>query len=298
MSTTIYRGKRLQDMSVYQLNQFYKKLRSELVPAAKTEYYKLVVKVSQEIYVYLMTGQYPGHYDIDLKKIDEKSAEFRADAKSILEHSREFVNNMITKTSSAIFSYDAESDADLDVSLVVIPIKDKTLCLPYANHDDLYNLLIKRDEITEYGYWNNTDPPEDMNECEWDQRKADWDEALPSIGIPKNNGMVLHIVDAVSDILEYHYIDIRDKFMSHMIDDEEFLTKVANGVILHREYMKLMESDDVEEGRDKISVAMRCLRISTEYIKDHPEEVEETKSIYRPMLNSKEFFSIGLFGKN
>ena len=295
MSTTIYRGKRLQDMSVYQLNQFYKKLRSELVPAAKREYYKLVVKVSQEIYVYLMTGEYPGHYHIDLKKIDEKSVELRADANAILEHAREFVNQMVTQTSQAVFAYDSESEADFDVSIVVIPIHDKTLAMPYADHDVLYKLLTNRPEITEYAYWNNTDHPEDISDDEWEHRKVDWDEALPNIGIPKNNGMVLHIVDAVSDILEHHYIDIKSNFMSFLIDDDEFLTKVANGVILHREYMKLMESGNENDGRDKITSAMRCLRLATEYIKDHPEEVEETKAIYKPMINSSEFFSVGLF---
>lgn len=295
MSTKIYRGKRLQDMSVYQLNQFYKTVRKEMLYAAKREYYKFVVRISHEIYIYLMTNQYPGHYDINLKEVDEKAADFKANAVHLLDYARETANRIVKKTSEAIFIYDSENDADFDVNMVVIPIKDKTLCMPYASNDNLYELLIKRPEISEYAYWNNVDHPDNISEEEWEQRKNDWDEALPGAGVPKNNGMVLHFVDATTDVIEHHYLDIRQNFMCHLEDDEEMIRKVAHNIIMHREYTRLMEERKLDDGRDDITAAMRSLRIATEYIKDHPGEIEETMAYYRPMLNSKEFFSIGLF---
>lgn len=295
MSTKIYRGKRLQDMSVYQLNQFYKNVRHEMLTAAKREYYKFVVKIAHEIYVYLMTNQYPGHYDINLKEVDEKAADFKSNAIHLLDYARETANRIVKKTSDAVFVYDSEDDADFDVNMVVIPINDKTLCMPYASNNTLYELLIKRPEITEYAYWNNVDQPDNISEEEWEQRKTDWDEALPGAGIPKNNGMVLHLVDAVSDVIEHHYLDIRQNFMCYLDDDEDMVRKVAHNIILHREYTRLMEKRKLDDGCDDITAAMRSLRIATDYIKEHPDEVEATMSNYRHMINSKEFFSVGLF---
>ena len=53
MSTTIYNGKILPNMDLYQTNQYYKKLRSEMIPRAKDEYVKLIARTAQEIYVYI-----------------------------------------------------------------------------------------------------------------------------------------------------------------------------------------------------------------------------------------------------
>jgi hypothetical protein len=297
MSTKIYRGKRLQDMSVYQLNQFYKNVRREMLTAAKREYYKFVVKIAHEIYVYLMTNQYPGHYDIDLKEVDTKADDFKTNAIHLLDYARETANRIVKKTSEAVFVYNSEDDADFDVNMVVLPIEDKTLCMPYAHNDVLYDLLTKRPEISEYAYWNNVDPPENISDEEWEQRKNDWDEALPGAGVPKDNGMVLHFVEATTDVIEHHYLDIRQNFMCYLEDDKDLLRKVAHNVIIHREFTKLMEERESDDGRSDMTAAMRSLRIATEYIKDHPDEVEETMADYRPMLNSKKFFSVGLFPK-
>jgi hypothetical protein len=292
MSTTIYNGKRLPEMSVYELNEFYKRLRGELIPMAKREYYKLIVKVCQEIYVYLQTGEYPGHYDLNLNEIKENRQAFKSNAKDMLIYAQDFVNNTVRKTSAAVFTYDSESDADFDVSLVVIPIDDKILCMPYANHGVLYDALTNRSELSDYGYWNNTDKPKDISESEWEQRKHDWDKALPRIGVPKENGIVLHIVDAVEDIIELNHINVRQNFMCFLMDDDELLTKVANGVILNREYNKLIEKYTGGDQAKAIQVGMKCLRLATEHIKNHPDEVEVEKENYKHMFNSKEFFSL------
>lgn len=298
MSTTIYNGKKMPNMSLFELNEFYKHTRLEMMVAAKQEYYKFVVRIAQEIYVYLMTNEYVGHYDIDLKEIDSKANEFKDDAYALLDYARESANRIVRKTSDAIFTYDSEDDADFDVSVVILPINGKTLCMPYAHNDILNNLLNSNENFEEYAYWNNTDKPDAISKEEWDLRRKDWDEALPCAGIPKNNGIVLHLVDAVSDIIEHHSIDIRPKVVDFLGDDDEMIRKVANNIILHREYLRLAETDEIKQGRDHVTIAMRCLRLATDYIKDHPNEIEETKSTYRDMVNSKEFFSIGLLSVN
>ena len=48
-------------------------------------------------------------------------------------------------------------------------------------------------DIEEYGYWNNTDQPEELTENEWDERGIFWDEALGKSGIPSKNSLILEL---------------------------------------------------------------------------------------------------------
>lgn len=46
------------------------------------------------------------------------------------------------------------------------------------NEPEYLNNLLKLPYIKEYGYWNNTDKPDELTEEEWDQRRSDWNEIL------------------------------------------------------------------------------------------------------------------------
>ena len=296
MSTTIYNGKILPNMDLYQTNQYYKKLRSEMIPRAKDEYVKLIARTAQEIYVYIQTGVYPGYYEVDLNEINAKADEFREDSFKLIEYAFEFANKIVRKTSAAIFTSDSENDADFDVSLTIFPLHDKILALPYANNDVLHDVFFKREEFVDYGYWNNTDPPEELSEEEWEQRKKDWDEALPGIGIPMNNGIVLRIVDAIHDVIDPHVYYVKDDFMRFLKNDSELVEKVAKRTIINREFNRLYAEYEKEGDptRTAMTYAMRCLRLATEYYDEHADEAAQEYKNYENKFNSVEFFSAGL----
>jgi len=46
--------------------------------------------------------------------------------------------------------------------------------------DSLSELIDQIDWIEEYGYWNNTDGPEQISEDEWDARSKKWVEVGPN----------------------------------------------------------------------------------------------------------------------
>lgn len=46
------------------------------------------------------------------------------------------------------------------------------------NEPEYLNNLLKLPYIKEYGYWNNTDKPDELTEEEWDERRSDWNEVL------------------------------------------------------------------------------------------------------------------------
>lgn len=56
---------------------------------------------------------------------------------------------------------------------------------------DLWN---KVEGIEYYGYWNNTDMPDEVTTAEWNRRRKAWDEVLPGAGIPALCGYTFCVV--------------------------------------------------------------------------------------------------------
>lgn len=84
---------------------------------------------------------------------------------------------------------------DFEFSIVLFPMANKMLGIPFTSNRELEKLWFRRSDVEQYGYWNNTDPPEDVTEEEWDARGAEWDEALGESGIPAESGFTFQFVE-------------------------------------------------------------------------------------------------------
>jgi len=84
---------------------------------------------------------------------------------------------------------------DTDFQLVVFPYEDKFLGIVYTERGEWFEKFLKMPGVSEYGYWDNTDPLEDVTEEEWEARREAWDTVLPGIGIPSMNGFTIDIHD-------------------------------------------------------------------------------------------------------
>jgi hypothetical protein len=283
MSTKIYDGKRLPDMSVLELHQFCQKLKATLLPVVKIEYIKLIATITQSAYMYMITGQNICKYSVNMKELGEPNSEFSSH--EIFFFAKEQADKLITNTSNATRRIDSESDADFDVSLCVFPLHDKILCIPYANHETLREVLFSADEFSDYGYWNNTDPPTDMSNDEWRQRKIDWYEALPGPGIPRENGMVFQIIDAPYDVLQRLYVTL-DDIIPYFISNEELCKEYAKNSIFEHEFQRCVK----ELGGDWIRNGYRCLRQAQEYVKSHEDEVQRIDDSLKSTVKCMEFF--------
>lgn len=88
---------------------------------------------------------------------------------------------------------------DMEFSICIIPTKDKILGITYTEQNDLLRLWLEQEEIVQYPYWDNTDPPEDLSWEEWEKRGKEWDEALKEAhGIPAMNGLTIEFVNQYS----------------------------------------------------------------------------------------------------
>lgn len=69
------------------------------------------------------------------------------------------------------------SPFDIDCSFNMFIVGKKCLIIPYGPEKISFAKLPNDGLIEEYGYWNNTDEPEDVTMRQWKQRKKDWEVA-------------------------------------------------------------------------------------------------------------------------
>jgi len=67
-------------------------------------------------------------------------------------------------------------------SIAIIPKENHTLAIVYTADQSIDKKFLQLSEVEYYGYWNNTDPPEDISAEEWEARREEW--RCLSYGIP------------------------------------------------------------------------------------------------------------------
>lgn len=84
---------------------------------------------------------------------------------------------------------------DTDFEIVIFPHEDHFVGMVFTEHEDWFDKFLKLPGVREYGYWNNTDPPEHVSDEEWEKRGDTWDDVLGSSGIPSMTGFTISISD-------------------------------------------------------------------------------------------------------
>jgi hypothetical protein len=69
---------------------------------------------------------------------------------------------------------------DFTFNIVLFPTEKHTLIIDFGGriYSKIIPELIKVLELEEYGYWNNTDWPDNVTFEEWEQREQDWKDVL------------------------------------------------------------------------------------------------------------------------
>lgn len=144
--------------------------------------------------------------------------------------------------------YTAESNGRTDrvldyllsmrAELCIMPTKDKILAIPYFNQHGWNEKLLEMPWVKEYGYWDNTDQPDDMSDADWEQRKIDWDDALGSehfSGIPAAAGFTAQLHPPY--IMPCHAKDV----LPHIPSAEERVNNLLHK-FAHKEFVALRSS--------------------------------------------------------
>jgi len=88
-----------------------------------------------------------------------------------------------------------DPEFDFSCEIVFIPVKSQVLGIPYTEQEEHIKIIESMPGYEEYGYWNNTDRPDNLSEARWDKRRDDWDLALPGLGISNLSGFKITCKD-------------------------------------------------------------------------------------------------------
>ena len=271
MSTKIYNGLRIKYMTMQELIPFSKELRAQLEPIAKEEFLKSYTKMLEEAIVFIQTGV---QIDSCIHNYNELSALENPTFKDVNRVIDKEIRQFIKANKSATTITESVSAFDFDTSLCVFPLSRKILAVPICNNERLMNALLENENITAYGYWNNTDKPDNVSNREWNTRKKDWDKALPSIGVLRENGFIFDLIDTMWDA--YDFVYNVETIYPFLTDVNTLISRVAKSKLLSEKYNEFMK----EESANESYPVMRTYFKARDYVKDHPDEVENMKNSF------------------
>jgi hypothetical protein len=274
MSDKIYDGCLLKISSLKELSAFANRLRREVKLVQLEECLKLYAR-DIENFVDSMTL---GIADLKADYNDYSGNQSIEDY--IYDRMRNKVMKNVQCGSYADINYD--SDYNLCFSVCVFPISRKTLCIPFCNNYAILKFFRKQPEVAEYGYWDNTDPLKGFTRKQWLARKKAWDEALPGIGIPSENGVSLRIIQEENSIIPGFYYSGFEAYAKHMCPKEQRADYYASYIVksdkvneLFEEYKK--DHPEYDESKNMAHDYIRMDDEASKFVISHPEMVQEKK---------------------
>jgi len=131
-----------------------------------------------------------------------------------------------------------------------------------------------------YGYWNNTDRPDEVSEEEWDQRSEDWDKALGD-SAPAQVGFSYSCIGK-HEIPPIGQLDYCEEFVKPV---EERALRLAED-LLFDEFVKERKAENTDEDQDRTSYIFTLWRKFQDWKKDKGKtRFEEKKNEISAKLN-------------
>lgn len=209
MSTKIHNGYQLQNKTTFaDLNLFCQKLGEQI--SKKRE--ELVEQLFSDLFMNDIVSIFSGDY-LYFEKVNLK--------RNIVFCLSEICENEQNKIKT-IGARNPRFDFDFEV--VFIHSSQKILCLLYTEKREFVNIWESQPGVEEYGYWNNSDKPENLSEKDWDKREIDWDEALPGYTPPSKRGLV-YIPD------DKYIFGIFNNEFKKMLSKKEALRKLSQSLL-------------------------------------------------------------------
>lgn len=210
MSTKIFNGYMLPNMSLKNLDAFVKKARKKMLEAHN--------EMGEEMTIKKAVRFLDMHCIYGAEKFEDVSQDgmkFR-DTYSPYLWAYFGLNEKAQKAEQS--DRRTDSDYDFKSNLCLFPIRGKILAMFFSQHQRFTDVWNSFDEVSEYNYWNNTDKPDELTDEQWERRRKDWDTALPGIGIPSENGFIIEFTKGFPSLFDmklkenaHKYIDSLEK---------------------------------------------------------------------------------------
>lgn len=234
MSTKLYNGYKINNLSVRELKEFMGELKTRLKRVFDFEYGNyfghLATSMIDETITWdylcekcgsmnklenYLTTIYKNSYNKCWIVNDFIKGEINTNIEDALKHvfNLDYLGSVGNITHNTIESKNfilnikgVSSSFNLQNEIVLFPSQNKTLFLAYG---DLFISLLdkvlssKRKEdrnfrkkygFEYYGYWNNTDKPNNISQKRWDERGNEWKELLAPDYIPSKHGICSELI--------------------------------------------------------------------------------------------------------
>lgn len=178
MSTKIYNGYKITKMNLSELDSFCMDLRNKIFEKAKELCIQKIAITSSRF----VSSLFLESFDDFPKEIVERSEKY-----TVLFAARKIYMNIL------------QQEDTFKCSFVFYPFKKDILATFHSAVAEFTDIFEKSEKVKEYGYWNNTDKPENVSDKEWNKRKKDWDTIFNRnknfYSIPIKNGFLCDIIN-------------------------------------------------------------------------------------------------------
>lgn len=232
MSTKIYDGAYVKMTNFRELMRFCDNVQEILKNEAQNQYSIVFEKAMTFLAIYIKTG-----IKIDFGGID--FSEFSGDVAGAKNFIRRGLLETIRKNSEAKTFLEYNGDVDFDFSLSFFPGARKTLLIPITRNSLFTGIFANMNEVFEYGYWDNSDRPDNVTNREWRKRKKDWDSVLPGAGILSECGMIKKII--VSDVIAWNMSQKSIAERLKLIDINEMRKDIFKAVAIESLFREALE---------------------------------------------------------
>lgn len=250
MSTKIYNGYVLSaEKSLFELNDFMEDVRKM---ARKEVIHHMASIISERYY---------GH--LDNKKLCPEAEDV-----TIGDIMIDIQNNLREN----LFSGYAKN------SIQIIPFNNKIYMISFIGLkavSDEFEEMVTKFGFKQYGYWDNSDRPEDVSENEWLERKMSWDGIFERSSVPAEHGFSKVLTDVHTSALDLYVISgdkdefikpppmslrLRNLFESNLGEKMEEIKKENPGISENVAYSRALRFYDSKEGAKEKELIMGRLK--------------------------------------
>lgn len=262
MSVKIYSGYKLPKFTVDELHSFTMSARKIISPLAIELHNKALAQIAIEMIDHQFLRK--KYFNIDFQFNDKES-----------------VYNNLYYLWEAIKTKQQKGlrtpGFDFHASFTIHPLPDKILCIFYSESRELEYKFAQLNNIEYYGYWDNTDKPNEITNEQWEQREKNWEIFLNNFKAPSMNGMIAELTNdcdfklpRYSDIAEHSQpINIRAKKYAcdEIINDyiKAYKSDEKSGTNIGRLVIEAEKKSKLPEGQKLIN------KLAEEYSKIIPE---------------------------
>jgi len=242
MSTKIFNGYKLPQMSLKELDLFIKKSKGEIRKAYIELGESMLIRKSIRLLdlFYIHGGEY-------VNEILNEDVNFNSHySPYFLAHS-DLVEDSRNSEKSGML---ADSIFDLKSSICLFPVRGKILAMLFSQQRQFTSVWDSIEGVEEYCYWNNSDKPEDLSDSQWNRRKQDWDTALTGIGIPSECGFIVELTKGFPSLFDMKLKENASKYISTIDSLDTRASTYARNIVFNEQLDKNMEGIDKENSND------------------------------------------------